>query len=366
MKTKNINIELVRIVAMLFVVMHHYFRHGGGTVWPEFGTKEYIVYWCIDAFVFVCVNLFVLVSGYCLVTTKFKFSRVVRLWIEVEFYSIACALLCRCLGSQISVMQLLKSAIPFTTDAYWYVTAYAILLCFCPFINKLLNCLTRKQYLALIAVISLIYVVLPTAFVWERDLVTTGMDYEWLISLYIIGGYIRKFGIPCDPKVALLGYILCSLITGVARVPLGLVSNRIIGSYILSGLFFRYNSITVVMASVFLFWFLLNLNIKSAKLKDIIAWFGPLTFAVYLIHDHNNIRDILWTTLPMAKLYSDGIVMYLGGLIVIVPVIFIGCCLIEKVRIQIFNLIGIREIMYKADSLFEQIKGKVHLVNMPK
>lgn len=29
MKTKNINIELVRIVAMLFVVMHHYFRHGG-------------------------------------------------------------------------------------------------------------------------------------------------------------------------------------------------------------------------------------------------------------------------------------------------------------------------------------------------
>ena len=57
---------------------------GGGTVWPDFGTIEYIVYWCIDAFVFVCVNLFVLVSGYCLVTTEFKLSRIVRLCLHID------------------------------------------------------------------------------------------------------------------------------------------------------------------------------------------------------------------------------------------------------------------------------------------
>lgn len=61
------------------------------------------MYWCIDAFVFVCVNLFVLVSGYCLVTTEFKLSRIVRLWVEVEFYSVACTLICKFLGNEISV-----------------------------------------------------------------------------------------------------------------------------------------------------------------------------------------------------------------------------------------------------------------------
>lgn len=71
------------------------------------------MYWCIDAFVFVCVNLFVLVSGYCLVTTEFKLSRIVRLWVEVEFYSVVCTLICKFLGNEISVSQLLKSAIPF-------------------------------------------------------------------------------------------------------------------------------------------------------------------------------------------------------------------------------------------------------------
>ena len=346
---------------MLFVVMHHYFRHGGGTVWPDFGTKEYIVYWCIDAFVFVCVNLFVLVSGYCLVTTKFKLSRIVRLWIEVEFYSVACTLLCNFLGSKVSVTELLKSAIPFTTEAYWYVTAYAVLLCFCPFINKLLDCLNRKQYLGLIAVISLIHIILPTVFVWERDLITTGMDYEWFIPLYIIGGYIRKFGISCNQRKAFVGYVLCSLVTGLARLPLGLISNRIIGSYVLSGLFFRYNSITVVMASIFLFWFLLNLNIKNARLKGAILWFGPLTFAVYLIHDNSSVRNILWNALLIERLYSGGIMMYLCGLLVIAPVIFIVCCLIEKIRIQIFDFIGIQRITLKVDLLFDELKGRVYL-----
>lgn len=109
---------------------------------------------------------------------------------------------------------------------------------FCPFINKLLDCLSKQQYIALIAAINIICVILPTVLVWERDLITTGMDYEWLIPLYIIGGYIRKFGIPCGKNKALVGYVLCSLITGLVRVPLGLVSNRIVGSYVLSGLFF--------------------------------------------------------------------------------------------------------------------------------
>ena len=97
---------------------------------------------------------------------------------------------------------------------------------FCPFINKLLDCLSKQQYIALIAAINIICVILPTVLVWERDLITTGMDYEWLIPLYIIGGYIRKFGIPCGKNKALVGYVLCSLITGLVRVPLGLVSNR--------------------------------------------------------------------------------------------------------------------------------------------
>ena len=88
---------------------------------------------------------------------------------------------------------------------------------------------------------------MPTFFVWERDLITTGMGYEWFVALYIIASYIRKYGLKCNVRAALVGYMIFSRVTGLARIPLGIVSSyRIVGSYVLSGLFFRYNSITVL------------------------------------------------------------------------------------------------------------------------
>lgn len=355
MKAKNANIELIRIVAMVLVVVHHFFRHGGGTVWPDFASKEYVVFWSIDAFAFVCVNLFVLVSGYCLADARFKMSRIVRLWIEVEFYSVFCTLVGKLLGQDISAIRLLKAFVPFTTEAYWYVTAYAVLLCFSPFINLLIGRLNKRQHLALIMVISLIYIVLPTLFVWMRDLVTTGMDYEWFIVLYIIGAYIKKYGIPCSLKASIIGYFSCSFVTGLARVPLGILSNRIIGSYILAGLFFRYNSITVAMASIFLFWFLLSIHIRNERSKTVILRMAPFSFAVYLIHDNSSVRELLWSTLPMEKLYSDGIIIYLIGLIIIVPLIYIGCCMIENMRTKVFTLIGYQEFLHRVDLKFEKM-----------
>ena len=79
-------------------------------------------------------------------------------------------------------------------------------------------------------------------------------------------------------------------------------------------------------------------------------WFGPLTFAVYLIHDNSSVRNILWNALLIERLYSGGIMMYLCGLVVIAPVIFI-----------VFDFIGIQRITLKVDLLFDELKGRVYL-----
>ena len=90
---------------------------------------KYTFFWTADAFAFVCINLFVLVSGYCLAQTKFKISRLIRLWVETETYSIICVVGCKILGADISSIQVIKALMPFTTESYWFVTAYALLLC---------------------------------------------------------------------------------------------------------------------------------------------------------------------------------------------------------------------------------------------
>lgn len=351
---RNVNIELIRIVAMLAVIIHHYFRHGGGTVWPEFGTVKYTVFWAADAFAFVCVNLFVLISGYCLAQTKFKISRLIRLWVETETYSIICVVVCKILGADISSIQVIKALMPFTTESYWFVTAYALLLCFAPFLNIAINNMNQKQHRLLIALVVIVFSIMPTFFVWERDLITTGMDYEWFVALYIIASYIRKYGLKCNVRFALVGYVIFSFVTGLARIPLGVVSYRIVGSYILSGLFFRYNSITVLVASVFLFWALLNTDIKNKMIQKAISNYAPLTFAVYLIHDNEFVRNILWSTLPMRKLYESGVVAYSLGLIIFVPLIYFACCAIEIIRVYIMRKLNYKNVLEKSDEIYDK------------
>lgn len=71
-KVRNPNIELLRIVSMLMIVILHFLMHGQILKWSAFGSKEYAIYWMIEAFVFVSVNAFVLISGYFLCLSEFK------------------------------------------------------------------------------------------------------------------------------------------------------------------------------------------------------------------------------------------------------------------------------------------------------
>ena len=57
----------------------------------------------------------------------------------------------------------------------------------------------------------------------------------------------------------------------------------------------------------------------------------------------------------MEKLYSDGIIIYLIGLIIIVPLIYIGCCMIENMRTKVFTLIEYQEFLHRVDLKFEKM-----------
>ena len=65
------NIELLRILAMLFVVLHHIVCHGMKLYEPPvtFIERTAIVF---DAFLVVGVNLFVLISGYFSIKLSWK------------------------------------------------------------------------------------------------------------------------------------------------------------------------------------------------------------------------------------------------------------------------------------------------------
>ena len=170
------------------------------------------------------------------------------------------------------------SFMPLATKAYWFTTAYVVLLCMSQLLSAVINAMNQDQHRRIIVILLIVFCFMPTFLIGERESVT-----GWIINGLLFAAYIRKYGLPLDNYKADFGYIICSLITGLARVPLGVVSNKLMESYLLSGLFFRYNSVTVTAISVFCFgfWLLLNVRIKNIALKKIILKVAQLTFSVY-------------------------------------------------------------------------------------
>ncbi len=64
-KDRQMNYELLRIIAMLMIVCLHYLSKGGALGDPkqELTTNGYLA-WLIEAFCLVAVNVYVLISGY--------------------------------------------------------------------------------------------------------------------------------------------------------------------------------------------------------------------------------------------------------------------------------------------------------------
>ena len=87
-KTRQSNMELLRVVAMLMIITLHYLDKG--KVLPEFAamsTTNHYIAWLLEAFCFVAVNIYVLISGYFLTTSKFTFKKLAVLWGRILFYS---------------------------------------------------------------------------------------------------------------------------------------------------------------------------------------------------------------------------------------------------------------------------------------
>ena len=90
-KERQSNIELLRILAIMGVIVLHYnnAEMGGGGL--GYVAKDSINEWVLRFFesVFICaVDLFVLITGYFMCKSQISIRKYVKLFLEVQFYMI--------------------------------------------------------------------------------------------------------------------------------------------------------------------------------------------------------------------------------------------------------------------------------------
>lgn len=342
---RQANIELLRVTSMLAVIAMHFLGVGG--VMTSSTGVWFVVASTFYSFAIAATSCYVLIGGYFLATSKFRTGRIFRLLLEFFTYTFGIYLL-------FGLVVLLKNGdnifsfhefytfylFPIVHEENWFVTCYILMLLLAPFYNVLLQHLTKQQHQLLIALTVFLFSVIPTV-IWHaagQFLQSGGYSFVWFSVLYFVAAYFRLYGVPEHLKNRVIGLIYF----GASAVTAALVNHEFLYPSVLTEekngyyYFFNYNFFTVFIASVCLFLLFHRVTIRSAKTGRLINRIASYSFAVFLIHTHPSITGALWRGVVHTERYVDSPLM-LVGLLVLPPVIYALCMLVEQLRLGLLR-----------------------------
>lgn len=354
MKKRMSNMELLRNISMLMIVLLHLMGKTSAITDIAPGRPVYYAAWILSAVCRMGNNLFVLISGYFAKESKFKLGKLLHLYVQVLFYSVTLALLMKLLHVDLT-SRLLAVVFPITHSEYWFATVYIGLYCLMPGLNIILEHADRKQLEQLLIVSGILFSVIPTLFHasgWLGD----GGAYSivWFCFLYLLGAYSRQYGQAVLEKsgmktkmgLCFLGSILIVPLSKFAIVLLG--SGRFSEDFVTkaSEILYPSNSIPVLCASVLLLLLFCSVKLENDRLAKIINLTGGVTFGIYLIHNNRNLAHYLWETCRVHYWLAER-----GSLLAVIGIgigVFAVCGLLEWLRQQLFTILRADKLMDKA------------------
>lgn len=335
-KVRQSNIELLRIISMLLVLIIHanFVSIGCPNIDDiEASPTSSFLRILVQSLSLVCVNLFVLISGYFGINPKLK--SISNLIFQIVFFRIIALLFILGIGiSHISMSQI-SCIIPGCGD--WFVMSYLLLILFSPLINSYISNVKSKQLLIYI----IIFYAIQSFFGWFAIIKGREFHYGYsvisMIGLYLIGRYLNLHGsnlrkIPTKHLIG--GYILTSTLSAILMFfALKFISYPFLLDYT-SKLFGAYLSPFVVLSSVCLFLFFLRLDFNS----KFINWIAVSSFSVYLIHC--NPYTFSYYCDFCANLFKQyNTLHYLVLITLFIISVFVIAILIDKIRILAWNAI---------------------------
>lgn len=273
-KKRDMNFELLRIIAMFLIISSHYILHSSILEKLEVFSTNYFIIEIIRAITRISVNLYVLITGYYMIKSMSKVKRIFTLWTTVEFYSILFLIIIIIIQGMPGVKDIIKSIMPISSGKYWFATVYVALYMLIPFINKLLNSLSKKQYQILVMILFILLVGIRTVFNSNPYIDgRIGENLLWITFLYIVGGYIRLyFDKKVNKKLCLSIVIINTILIVIARF----ISLKYLGKEF--GRLLDFSNIINFTSTICLFLYFKEVQIKNEWANRIIGKIAPLTF----------------------------------------------------------------------------------------
>lgn len=364
-KKRQLNYELLRVIAMLMIVCLHYLSKGGLLGDParaDMTAAGYMV-WLIEAFCLVAVNVYVLISGYFGVDahrslsgrTRITFWEVlgkpVRIWKQVFFYSMLFGCGALIFGvQQFDLYQFFTYCFPLVTEHYWFATYYVVLCLLMPFLNAGISYLEEKEMRCLLIGFVLFFsvskTIIPMQLPWDKY----GYDSLWFIVLYLTGAYLKRYG---AALIRSRGRAAALYLGSTMAVFASFFLIRMI--YLKTGKLeamihygYTYNFLFCYTGAVGLFLLFQELKQKEfhengrgsragrilERFRKPIELLSSTSFGVYLIHEHINIRYAWPKWFHCEEQIGSSAGRLLCHMLLTVVCVYLVCTVIELIRLR--------------------------------
>ena len=267
-----------------------------------------------------------------MVTSTFTLRKYLKIWGQVVFYSLLFLGLASIFPEYMPISQAAGDGLnrlfyiffPASSGlhSYWFVATYLWLMILSPVLNAVIVNLERKKLAVTMILLAFISFVTPLYTPAESQLSDLGI----FCLLYLIAGYAR---IHIHPDATakrqhlifgLLGYICLVLLT------------------IYNTHFMLSSSIIVVVTAMELFLFFVSLRPRHNKY---VAMIGASAFGVYLIHENNCVRTLLWQSLVKPEAFIGTKFLVFFSILCCIAV-FIMCSILETIRLHTVDVLWMK------------------------
>lgn len=334
--------EMIRIIAMFMVVVHHICVHGSfpnGLSVYQFNSQSFYIQ-SLSAFGKVGVFLFMMITGFFVSQAEPKLKKIWPILVQTTFYlGIGYFVLLRnayqmgtTSGSDLKQV-FSASFYPFT--GYWFVNAYLILYALTPFLNLGIKNMNQKVFQRCLLVMTIILCFSGVVTKNERPLGDVGL----VLLPYLFGSYYRKYPLKIKKRKLSSMLIILLLILNLEIYLLDRYGERFNLIAVFDSPIYpmRDISLFVVSFSVILFLLLQQIQIRSVWIQNRILQMGKCMLGVYLLHDNRIIRPRL--AAHLSPFFNVNGIKIIFPIIAASLVVFIFSAVFEKIRQLIFNAV---------------------------
>ena len=320
---------------MILIIMHHFALYAP---WPE--DLDYWTRVAIDVTAIggkLGVNVFVLISGYFLYTSSFRFRSLFKTAMQVYFYALVC-LIGYCFVVKIpSVNMITRSLFPLFTPLNWFVPPYIAMFLLSPALRLLYKQLASGYREAMLLMGLFVLSVVPTA-LWQNPF---DSSFIWFIFLCLVGFSLRKLELeekrlPGSDRIVLslrlikrhsLAVFLLSI--GAVLIYIFVAESGVLAVSLDPLRLSEQWSVPIFGLSLATFFFFLRLGSEHWT-NTFINRMSAASFGVYLLHDNPLIREG-WILLNGVADATPALCIPVVALFVALS-IYCACALVDLLR----------------------------------